>query len=94
LLTVSQVLVQLRYNHPELLTILGGKQAMIESPLINQIVAENTQETILTVLEARFGSVPEEIAERLRKLHGQKKLKALVKQAALCRDLGAFRKRL
>jgi hypothetical protein len=71
---------------------------MIESPLINKIVAEstrkNTQETILAVLKARFGAVPEGIAERLRKLRSQKKLKALVKQAALCPDLDAFRQQL
>jgi hypothetical protein len=98
LLAVSQVLLQLRYNDPELLAVLGGTQVMIESPLINQMMAEKAQKTmqeaILAVLEARFGEVPGEMADRLRKLRAQRKLKSLVKQAALCRDLEAFRKQL
>jgi hypothetical protein len=98
LLAVSQVLVQLRYNDPELLKILGGKRVMIESPLIKEIVAENTQkarqEDILEVLQARFGEVPKDVAERLRSIRAQKKLKALVKHAAQCPDLEAFWRRL
>src|SRR5437879_5628775 len=82
LLAVSQVLVQLRYNDPEPLAILGGERIMIESPLINRIVAESTQKTmqedILEFLEARFGAVPEEISEGLRKVRARKKLKALI----------------
>jgi hypothetical protein len=80
-LAVSQVLVQLRYNDPEPLRILGGKRVMIESPLIKEIVAENTQ-------KAR------QVAERLRNIRAQKKLNALVKHAAQCPDLEAFRRRL
>jgi len=98
LLAVSQVLVQLRYKDPELLAILGGKRIMIESPLINQIVAESTQKTmqeaILEFLEARFGALPGDISERLRKVRAQKKLKALIKHAAQSTDLEAFRSRL
>ncbi len=102
LLTVSQVLAQLRYTDPELLTILGGKRVMIESPLINEIVAEatqkatqkTTQENILAFLGARFGAVPAEIAEPLRQVHSQKKLNALLNHAARCRDLEAFPKQL
>src|SRR5262249_7726323 len=36
LLAVTQVLARLRYNDPKLLDILGGKRAMIESPLIDE----------------------------------------------------------
>jgi hypothetical protein len=98
LLAVSQVLVQLRYNDPDLLAILGGKSVMIESPLIKEIVAENTQkarqEDILEFLHARFGTVPDGIAQQVRSVRAQRKLKALVKHAAQCPDLEAFRKRL
>jgi hypothetical protein len=98
LLAVSQVLAQLRYNDQELLSILGGKRVMIESPLIKEIVAEREQETIreaiVEFLEARFGAVPEEIPERLRHVRARKKLKALVKDAARSPDLAAFRRRL
>ena len=94
LLAVSQVLVQLRYNDPRLLTILGGKQLMIESPLINEILAENTQEAILRFLQARFGDVPEEVVQRLRSISADRKLKALIKHAAQCPTLEAFHRRL
>ena len=98
LLAVSQVLARLRYNDPKLLSILGGKQVMIESPLIKEIVEETEQkakqEAILEVLQTRFGSVPEAMAERLCAVGGEKKLKALLKHAVRCTDLEAFRKRL
>ena len=75
---------------------------MIESPLIQEIVAEREreakqeakQEAILEVLQTRFGSVVADIAERLRGVRGEKKLNALLKHAVRCPDLEAFRKRL
>ncbi len=102
LLAVAQILAQLRYNDPELLTILGGDRVMIESPLINRIVAEGTQrakqetmqEAILDFLQARFEAVPEEIAEKLRHVRALKKLKTLIKHAAQCPDLEAFQRQL
>jgi hypothetical protein len=102
LLAVSQILAQLRYNNPELLSILGGRRVMIESPLIKEIVAESEQkakqetkrEDLLDFLEARFDKVSEEIEERLRAIGSEKKLKALIKYAGRCPNLAAFRKRL
>jgi hypothetical protein len=98
LLAVSQVLVQLRYNDPRLLTILGGKQAMIESPLIKEIVeevvAENRQKDIVEVLRARFEQVPEEIVEGLRKVTSERKLRTLLKHAVQCSNPESFGKRL
>jgi hypothetical protein len=98
LLAVSQVLVQLRYNDPDLLAILGGERAMIESPLIKEIVAENTQkarqEAIVEFLHARFGAVPDAITEAISTVRAERKLKALIKHAAQCPDLEAFRRRL
>src|SRR5205823_5733168 len=46
LLVVTQVLTRLRYNDPQLLTILGGSRIMIESPLIQEIVARSKQEAM------------------------------------------------
>jgi hypothetical protein len=98
LLAVSQVLAQLRYNDPKLLALLGGKRVMIESPLIKEIVAESKQEAmqeaILQFLQARFDSVPEDVAKRVRGVRAEKKLNALIKHAARCPDLEAFRQRL
>ncbi len=71
---------------------------MIDSPLIKEIVAENTQkvrqEAIIEFLQARFHQVPEGIVQQLRNIRAGKKLKALVKHAARCADLEAFRRRL
>ncbi len=75
---------------------------MIESPLIHEVFGERLrkareeakQQAILVVLQTRFASVPAEIAERLRAVRALKKLNALTKHAAKCRDLEAFRKRL
>ena len=54
-MAVCQVLTRLKYNEPQLLAIFGGKQIMIESPLIQEIVAERMHKDILGVLEARLG---------------------------------------
>jgi hypothetical protein len=70
------------------------KRAMIESPLINEIVAERTQNNIVEVLRARFDEVPEGIIERLRKITADKKLTTLIKYAVQCPSLESFRKRL
>jgi hypothetical protein len=98
LLAVTQVLTRLRYNDPQLLTILGGSRVMIESPLIQEILARSKQETmnadILTLLEARFGPVPPDLAMHLRAIMDEQKLRNLLVRAALCPDLDAFRNQL
>ena len=40
LLAITQVMTRLRYNDPGLLSLFGGKQTMIESPLIQELVDE------------------------------------------------------
>jgi len=76
----------------------GGKRLMMESQLIREIVAENTQkarqEDILEFLQARFGAVPDEIARRLRQVRAQKKLKALIQLAGRSPDLETFQRQL
>src|SRR5262249_53759479 len=94
LFTVSQIFGRLRFEDPELLAILGGKQVMIESPLIKEILAESKQDDILTVLKARFGEVPLELAKRLRRISSEKKLEKLIEEAARCASLKAFREQL
>ncbi len=94
LLAVSQVMARLRYQDQELLSILGGKRIMIESPLIKEILAERTQEDIVIVLQGRFGAVPGEVTARLRKITSEKKLNDLLAYSGQCPDLEAFRKRL
>ena len=127
LLAVTQVLTYLRYNDVGLLTILGGRKVMLESPLIDELVMEKygelltekireaareaareatretareaTRETacktahqnIVTVLEARFGDVPRDLAEEIESVVDGKQLKGLVRTAVACPDLDAFR---
>jgi hypothetical protein len=98
LLAVSQIMTQLRYNDAGLLAILGGSRMIIESPLVQELLAQNTQETrqadILTFLEGRFGEVPLEIAAELRLVKDKQKLQDLSRFAGQCPDLAAFQARL
>jgi hypothetical protein len=94
LLAVSQVLAGLRFPDPQLLALLGGKQAMIESPVLKEIVAEKLQEAIVRILATRFGEVPAEVITRLRRLRSEKKLGDLIEHAVRCTEMKAFRERL
>ncbi|HTU17325.1 MAG TPA: hypothetical protein VMG10_04625 [Gemmataceae bacterium] len=90
LLAVTQVLTRLRFPDPQLLALFGGRQIMIESPLIDELMAERTQENILLVLDTRFGAVPESLSARLKSVSKMKKLEELIKVAAQCPDLKSF----
>jgi len=98
LLAVTQVFTGLRYNDPELLTLLGGSRIMIESPLLREIVTrgriEARVEDILRILTARFKMVPPEIHESLARIQDEGVLEALVTHAALCANLADFRSHL
>jgi hypothetical protein len=99
LLVVTQVFSFLRYNDLGLLTILGGKNVMLEIPFLDEIVMEKTRETaretaqqdIVTVLEARFGDVPGDVVEGIESIDDHAQLRGLVRLAASCPDLAAFR---
>jgi hypothetical protein len=98
LLAVTQIFTEARFPHAGLLSILGGKKIMIESPMVQELLAENTQQTahriILNVLEARFGPVPGEVSAALRRKVDETALDALAKLAGSCPDLDAFRAQL
>lgn len=67
---------------------------MIDSPLIQELVAERAHKDILLVLTARFAMVPPEIVTGLQAIQDEKKLDELVDWAGRCPDLEAFRSRL
>lgn len=98
LIAVTQVLTKLRFPDPQLLTLFGGKQVMIDSPLIREIVTENTQQTmheaIQLVLAGRFGAVTDALGARIKSVRRKGELDALVQFAGTCRDLAAFESRL
>ncbi len=94
MLAVTQLLAGLRYNDPKLFQILGGRNAMIESPLLQELIAERTRETLITFLVARFGSKATSLETELQAISDESRLQELVKYAATCRSLGSFRKHL
>ncbi len=91
LLAVTHVVAYLRYNSEDLLKILGGKKVMLEVPFLNEIVMERTRENITVFLEARFGDLPRDLVETIESVVDEKQLKNLVRSAATCPDLAAFR---
>jgi len=94
LLAVMQVLTKLRYNDAGLLAILGGTQIMIESPLIQELVADRLQKAVVGSLTTRFGVVSPDIVTALHAVQAEVKLYELNNWAASCPDLEAFRARL
>jgi hypothetical protein len=94
LLAVTQILAKLRYNDPQLLTILGGREAMIESPLLQELAAEMKQEDILIILSERFGAVSHETEAAIKETSDVETLQEMLRLAARCPDLAAFRAQL
>jgi hypothetical protein len=82
------------YNDPALFNLLGGRKAMIESPLVQDILAEVRREDILTFLKSRFGTAVAELEADLKTIEDGARLSELVKLAASCRSLKGFRKHL
>jgi hypothetical protein len=97
LMAITQVFARLRYNNKRLFQLFGGRKAMIESPVIQEILAEREHETtrkaIARFLEARFGEPAQAIQSELEAID-QARLDELLPLAATCRSLASFRKKL
>lgn len=91
LLVVTQILTSLRYNDLQLLSILGGRETMIKFPVIQEFVAERARRDLLTVLETRFGRVPQDLDEAIEAIEDDDELAALLRKAVSCADVDAFR---
>jgi hypothetical protein len=102
LLAVAQVLAGLRYNDPRLFELLGGREAMIESPVLQKLKDEWTLEgehkgerrAIVRILATRFGKEADELKSDLETIADAARLEELTAFATLCPDLEAFRERL
>jgi hypothetical protein len=102
LMAVTQILAGLAFPDKRFLDLFGGAQAMIESPVLDEVkeilrkryVQQTLRETIRATLEARFGAVPAERVAALDAVADEAKLKELVRLAATCADLDAFAKGL
>jgi hypothetical protein len=90
LITVTQVFTRLRYKDPNLLSILGKKVMMIESPLIRELVGEGRQRIILTFLKTRFGPVPAEVEAEVKSILDETVLDAASRLAAACSSVEQF----
>jgi hypothetical protein len=98
LLAVTQVFAKLKFDKPEWLEILGGRKAMNESPLIQEIVEESelraTVNAIVKVLTARLAAPSDSVTAGLAQVKQAEKLDRLLRQAATSSSLQAFEERL
>jgi predicted transposase YdaD len=98
LLAVAQVFAKLKFDRPDWLEILGGRKAMIESPLIQEIVEESERAGRLKatrdVLETRFGAVTPAVTAGLEQVKEEERLVRLTRHAVTCASLQAFEERL
>lgn len=98
LLTVTSLLTAVVYNDEALLAIFGGVKPMIESPLLDRILAQKVRQTtqmnLLEFLESRFGKLPAPLAETIRSIVDEAHLNRLIRIAGTCSDLDAFRNHL
>jgi hypothetical protein len=74
-------------------SMFGGR-AMIESPLIQELLAERMHRAILHLLANRFGTLPPEISSLLKAIQDDEKLDDLNIWAWRCTNLEAFQSRL
>ncbi len=82
LLAVTQVLAGLRYDDPRLFQLLGGRKAMIESPVLQRLLQETKQETrletrqndILRILLTRFRIAAPDIEAMLKSIDDDERL--------------------
>jgi hypothetical protein len=74
----------------------GGYPTMIEieSPLIQELMAQQRHMDIVGVLEERFGGVPQDIITALGAIQEDKRLGQLIRWAVRCPDLETFRQQL
>jgi len=55
---------------------------------------QEARESVIEVLEIRFGIIPEDIVRRIKSVEIIETLRSLRRQAMLCKDLNTFREML
>jgi hypothetical protein len=90
LLAVTQILAGMRYNDPRLFQLFGGREAMIESPVLQEFLAEGRRKSITVVLVERFGSIASTLATALDSITDLEKLDELTRIAVKCPDVETF----
>jgi hypothetical protein len=97
-LATTAIMASARFaNAEQWLALLGVKNVLTQFPLVQKWMAEkecaDKQAAIVSVLEARLGTVPEELAVQIRAVTDLERLERGIKQAAVCTSLADFRKR-
>jgi hypothetical protein len=97
-MAVTQILAGLAFPDKRFLDLFGGAEAMIESPVLDEVKAlidaRAKREYILAALETRFGTVPTERVAALHEVKDAARLNELHRLAITCPDLDAFGKGL
>lgn len=100
LLAATRVMAEMRYNDPQLLSLLGEKSMSLQkiyeaSPSVQWFAAlkacEQMRHLVLRVLSKRFGILPPDLAAHLATIDDQDRLDALHDTAMDCAELDAFR---
>jgi hypothetical protein len=73
--------------------LLGGREAMIESPILKELIADSRRKDIIKFLVARFGTEARALEAEL-KVVDEDRLDEFVACAATCPDLDSVRERL
>jgi hypothetical protein len=102
LLAAAVTLASLKYRDPKLLNILGGRKAVIESPLWKELFAEQFAEqfaekmhrTICNVLRTRLGDIPADVEAEINSVRDEGQLDRANVLAAQARSFAAFRRAL
>jgi hypothetical protein len=94
------------YNDPALFAVFGGRESMIESPMLDQIIdeeankrsakhtADSHRRAILRILDKRFGPVSTELSAALSNITNEARLEELNVSAGSALDLESFRRDL
>jgi hypothetical protein len=98
LMAVTQILAGLAFPDQRFLDLFGGAQAMIESPVLDEVKeilrkryeADATRRGVVAVLESRLGPIPRERLDPLNSLTDEIRLQALLRLAATCPDFEGF----
>jgi len=102
LLAAAVTLASLKYQDPKLLDILGGRKAVIESPLWQDLfaeqfaeqVAEKMHRSLCIVLRPRLGEVPADVEAAVKSVRDEEHLDRANVLAARAKNYAAFRRDL
>ena len=93
-MAVTQILAGVAFPDKRFLDLFGGAQAMIESPVLDEVKAlirsRAQHEYIVSTLEVRFGTIPADQVAPLHAVTNESRLKELHRLAITCPDLDAF----